>query len=513
MMIHKYGIVIGLVLATCNVTGLRAQDDVAKSTETVITTEAVWEEFESLYTAKQHAKAISLLEKHGQNAGFSTEDRARFLGWAAVSCARQDEDTCSSRNAQAAIDVDPVIGRYMITQMQGLKEGDLVPTESFLWLLENANNMIQWVDVRTIRGFFNELIKASRTADAKAMLENLLALNYSGANDGVTPEGLWTELARLKAKAGETEAAAKLLVSHMTHITLLTDIWQDVDFAPLWNTLEAEGLFNTDHMLAKQYEKAQGEAERARSLGWDAWAGHRLDLISTLRISGDLDAAGQLADQTLAVIPDHQMSVEYVGWIKNEVATILENQNKPEQAIAYMEAMVAVPEEEKQELVSHYINLSGMFWQYGRYADALNAAEDIVENYKDATTDYGRYWAESARVCAQTKMGRYFDANKHWKQLKETPDKNYAATTLMALCMDDMDYTADLYIKRLADETQRSSVLTALSHFKWIGPKTEIFRLRERLSTLLEREDIQAAVAKAGRLGDWPFPRNYGGQF
>lgn len=473
----------------------------------------VWEKFDSLQEAQKYSEAISVLEANAEKDHFSTEDRARFYGWAALTCTQMDQDTCSSNYTQKAIDVDPIAGRFMATQLQGMGEDELVPTESFLWLLKNAPDTLEWIEVRTVRGFLNELIKINRSADARAMLEALLAQGYEGSSDGVTPEGLWIDLGRLQIADGDADKATQLLTSNMMHTSLSTNIWQNRDYAPVWEALEAKAQFDSKTMLNEQLEKALSEAERAKSLGWDAWIGHRLDLVMTLRTMGDLSAAEQLANETLAVIPEHQMSVTSVGWLKNELAYIYQDQGAPEKALDYMSTMLSVPVEEKKSLIGHLINLSVMLWQNGRYEEAVSVADDALVNYPNYTSNYGMVWAEAGKLCAQTSMGRHYDAVNRWHELKKTPDVNYAAIEMMALCMDDLDFAAKLYIERLGKPTERAGALTALSQYKWVGPKNGEYRLRERLKVVAEREDVQAAVAKVGRLGAWPFPRNYWGEY
>lgn len=461
----------------------------------------------------QHQDAVIRLDEFAQDLVRPATDRAKLFAWKAMACTSLEQDTCFKEAIETAIKTDAATGHYWQAYFWDEVEDRMTPTESFRWLLANASHQAQAFDVRSVRVFFNELVNAGRSTDARAMLEQLANEGYSGNYDGVTPESLWVELARLQLADGDIDRATRLLKANLNSSSLTIRVWQDRDFALAWDALDKSGVFHSDQFLLREQDSALSEADTARGKGWEAWIGHRLDLVMTLRIREDYAAAEELALETLFVVPDHLHTEPSYNWITNELAYIYEDQQRVEEALTVMADLLSVKGEKKGNLIGHLINQSVMQWRNGQPAAALASATEAIEEHADYASEYGMAWAEASRLCTLTAMGRLVEANDRWQALQQTPDVNYAATTMMALCLDDLDFAARVYIERLSDVTERASALAALSQHKWVGAKNGEYRLRERLALVARRQDVQAAIDRVGRLGNWPFPRGYWGQF
>ena len=513
----------GAVMIACMASGfgtanVLAQDTASDTAETTIeavvpTLSDIWDSYYTLWQSGQKAEGLAYLLQFVEDEARSGEDRASLHAWAALACSDIKDADCLHAHVEKSIASNARQGHFMVARGLSSSEEMALPTESYLWLVKNEIQAAASFQIYDVHRFMAELLKQDRAKDARAMLEALAAAGYNGGDDGGTPEMLWIKLAELLLADGEVPAAEKLLDENLSDTDIIIRVWLDRGFAPVWQQLADAGYFEQDTMLKKSLDRIVADAARTQGLGWNAWLGNRLELVQHHRVSGNLEQAEKLAFRALEVVPQSENSAWFYPWLQNELAYIYEDQGRTDLAIDYLGAILNDPATDKSNYIGNMVNHAIMLWRRGQAEQALAEADNILANDAHQLSEAGVLWAQAGKVCSLVSLGKTGPAQEIWQRFSPDPETNYAAVTMMALCLGETDFAAGLYIKRLAQDAEQIDALIALSQYEWIGLDSGEKALRDQMALIAAREDVQAAVARAGRLGTWKFGRSYWGQY
>ena len=517
-----------LILAVCAFTPGIGQDKSAETTvsavlaegsdskpKEVLPTATVWKNARELADADKAAEAVAYIERFAAETARPYKDRSRLLAWAAYMASKDKETGAEDYGLyiQRSIDMDAGTGHHMAVLLIGVTENKPQAVESFGWLIKNVPVLAKQIEVRAVWKMVTHLQDADQEAEVYRLLSDLAKIEYAGGTKGARPQFLYFRLAELELERGNVEAAKSLAEKWFKSTNLFIEIWHDRRFEPLWNFLQELGRFDPQKLDAFGRENAQAKEVAARGKSWEEWLSARNGEIHHRRSFSHDKEAETLAIQTMAIVPEGQKTLDGYFWLQNTLAYIYEDQGKSEEALQLMKGMSDIDPKVNNGLVSQVINYSSMLWRMGKHKQAIKIADRVLEDNDTSASDYGNYWAYAAKACAQNSSGNEAAALTTFANMEEKPESNYAAVVKAGLCLNKLDYVAEIYIKRLADEDYRGDALFALSTFQKSPIVDGETVLRERLLEVARRGDIVLAVNTVGRTGDWPFPITYWGKY
>ncbi|UUX99886.1 hypothetical protein [Sphingomonas sp. J315] len=153
-------------------------------------------------------------------------------------------------------------------------------------------------------------------------------------------------------------------------------------------------------------------------------------------------------------------------------------------------------EEDGSPNVSQIINLAGVQMRMGRHADALKTLP--AEGADFPVSPFGAMQMRLVRVCANVGLGNAaavaIDRAEIEAKSKDAPE----ALRRLYLCLGDMDAAARAVIAELDNPEQRIETLIDFSDFDPSPTPTPETAYSKGIEALKLREDVQAALKKAG---------------
>ncbi|HXH14698.1 MAG TPA: DUF3857 domain-containing protein [Sphingomonas sp.] len=299
----------------------------------------------------------------------------------------------------------------------------------------------------------------------------------------ITAHSLRGELAAARALLGKAPATDTL-------VTLAIDrrhqaLWPDVDrFGQdgFRKSLELESARATTQVAVApgNYEAVMTRMKTLRALG---------------RFEEALVAGKALAGDTA--------KVEVAGtdgfWLVDEYAYDLRAIGRMDDAVAAMDAVLALGMDRYPELVSMGINRVEMMIAAGRYQAGIDSLAEL-EKHPEQISPYGLGWIWASQACAMRGLGRLDEAKAVEVKLAAKPSDNWSAATAAATCRNDTQAVADLLVARLHDDDARSSVLGLFLEFTVPEARTPLETARRAtLARARALPAVQVEFAKYGR--------------
>lgn len=232
-----------------------------------------------------------------------------------------------------------------------------------------------------------------------------------------------------------------------------------------------------------------------------------------------LRSVGREADALALLLPKTRdmAAVKAMGedgfWIVNEAAYALLALDRASEAVALMDRLVALGLRENEDLISMAINRSEILLGAGRYRDAADYAVSLFSNHSNLASPYGHMWMWSSAACGHLLAGDAKAAQPWLDRLRKGERDNPAATMRGHLCANDLGAAASAIIGRLNGDDP-ASMLVALQDYRVQEYRSPARKLVEaRLNEVARRADVQAAIARRGRVLKLPLSRIYWGTF
>lgn len=203
-------------------------------------------------------------------------------------------------------------------------------------------------------------------------------------------------------------------------------------------------------------------------------------------------------------------SEEYLPWLLNEQAYAFYDLGKVVDGHKTLEEASEL-KEEKTNNVSQTINRAEKLVAYGAREQALALLKAFST---DETSDYGKMWVYSNRVCAQAFMEDTPISTLDMLALRANKKDNLPALQLALLCANLQDEAAALYIERLQNPQERTAVLIALQKYRALEfPSPYQTTMRQRVAEIRQRKDVQAQIKKVGYIQQTSLVSTYWGTF
>lgn len=310
--------------------------------------------------------------------------------------------------------------------------------------------------------------------------------------EGVAPDSLWFDLARLQLAQGNVDRAAQVarrIVNPRQVMMLIVDRRFD-------RITSAEG-FERD--LKAVYSTALQRAN-ARSWAKPASLDGRLDAI-LLRIAGGRpDEALKLAEEVVARVVDGDGATYYsdfgdnYAWVQNNRARALGRLGRWDEALSQLRKAARRPESGGVN-VSQSLNLGMMYAMLNRGDDADDAISEI-----GPMSGYGRTVEASVRLLVALQRDDAAAVQRQLDYLREHRDES-PANYQEALVHAGRDEAAiDWLIERLRSERWRADALAEMQDYLdvTLAPVEAERMTRWRRIVALPR--VQAALQPVGRI-------------
>jgi tetratricopeptide (TPR) repeat protein len=147
--------------------------------------------------------------------------------------------------------------------------------------------------------------------------------------------------------------------------------------------------------------------------------------------------------------------------------------------------------------VSQLINLAELHNDYG-HGDAALETLSAFADPKRHGSPFGEMEMRFARGCAQAIVGNSDAASADIAYAKAHEADHPSALEYLHLCHNDMDGAAAALVRRLDDVDRRQEALIEMSDFDPPPVPRPKASLMQRLETLVQREDVKAAIKRAG---------------
>lgn len=188
-----------------------------------------------------------------------------------------------------------------------------------------------------------------------------------------------------------------------------------------------------------------------------------------------------------------------LNWAYDTRADALTGLGHGEQAARAM-AEGALIKEGSEPNVSQAINLADVYNGLGRPRDALASVGRIELNYP---SPYGRMSLQAARACSYAQLNQPGEVAPLISYLKAHKQDGSGPLLSALLCVNDLDSAATLVITEIDDPATRGKTLAKFQDYL-PRPKPFAPDYASRWRALRVRADVQAAIARAGRVEAYP---------
>lgn len=350
----------------------------------------------------------------------------------------------------------------------------------------------------------DHLWRLVREADASsdARTELLQAIFDSGwkreALGGISH--LHYELALVRARQGDV-AALRRIVPTVTWPTDIVRMRSDRRF---------DGAVDGDNP-AFDPEAAAGRLVTALQAQVRRHPG-RLDIVVELQtaliVAGRFQEVITLAEDVqsaIAAAPADKPAytdLDQLPWISNRHATALEGLGRVDESLARLEAASQL-EENGVPNVSQALNLAHLYASLDRPDDALAAAARAGADM----SDFGHMVKASTQQRAYLLKGDTEAAAKALAYLREHRSVSEPIYLEALVEAGDLDAAAAVVAALLSSQDERAEMLFKLQEFKQLPPLPGYARTEANWKALAARADVQAAVARVGRIVRVPLYR------
>lgn len=334
------------------------------------------------------------------------------------------------------------------------------------------------------------------TAGTQAYFGLLDALYAAGwkSPSGREPASLWCELTLLLLERGQTDRARQV-AARVNGTYSLIGMRVDNRFEPVRKA--APERFDIDKAAAKEIGTLRESVQRSpRSME------ALLDLTEALLMARQYDEVLKLTYQTSTRTLSATRNAapfddadRYLIWVMDQRARAYAGLNRQEEAADEL-LRARRFEEQGAKNVSQSINLAYRYTVMGRSKDALDSLAEMGTNI----TSYGAMQVEAVKLAAAVQLKNAAEVDRALSYLREHRT-DAPATFLWALVKADrLDEAADWLITRLDDPRERLSALLDIQQYAEPPATPAQAEWRGRWKQLIQREDVQATVAKVGRI-------------
>lgn len=436
-------------------------------------------------------RAYRRIIAHRRFATLSASERHAALSDAALTALmRGRDDHARTLFLRAiAIDADNPDDWYRLMQVEYNLEHSEASAAALRTLAERWPELLVNVDQDSLYEVVDNLAPGSK--EHVDFLQMLLDAKWKDDKGGA----LWFDLALARIQRGEPEqarAAIKAITSPRLMVRLRSDKRFDSLVDPdTWTfNVELASLRKVqtmrDRMLA-----APGNRDVQIQLSYDMLtAGMNEDVIAladvVLAEIGKVPADGSTSEDDDARV-----------WLMNNRAIALRRLDRIDEALSDLEGASRLTGNGRVS-VSQAINLGGLYCSLGRPDDALAAIADA-----ERTSGFGGMSKATVELRAAILKHDASGTERALAYLRKHRDRSPTGFLDALLYAGRIDEAAERLIELLTSEDDRSDVLYWLQDYRQVEALPGDRDAREHARALSARDDVRAAIARVGRIGDY----------
>ena len=325
------------------------------------------------------------------------------------------------------------------------------------------------------------------------LLEALYAAHWKLKWDQ-EPSGIWQDLALLLLEKNRLTEATDVS-SHVTDEYGLVSMLADRRFDAI--TTANPTAFDIAAAAKRDLEHWQAAAERApRSMT------PKSVVVNLLMEQQHYGAALAAADGLLADIRMRNDPKQWYEDFDDRYAWVLDNRSRVlgrlgrwDEALDQLAAASWVVDKNGKN-VSQVINLGDLYCDLGKPKEAL----DTLERLGTDISPYGLMQEAYVRIDAAIQLGDAEQTAKWFEFIREhrvDAPRTYEDALLLK---NDVDAAAKWLIERLEDKDLRAAALLSIQEYAVPRETARQAELRKRRGEMMARPDVQAEVAKVGRI-------------
>lgn len=351
--------------------------------------------------------------------------------------------------------------------------------------------------IRAVHSLNQQMSDAGDEADQIRILKAISA-TYKPTAPFADTEGLRLVYARKLYDKGD-KAGAAAIINGVQSFSALREISADPDFRALQNphvdlSIAAERQYTEDAITLSQHpgslEGVIWVAADLRSLGRYQEALAKLESVRDRM--GHSDSFADYDQQQL--------------WWWEHLAITYGELGDYDQLVKSYRSAIALAEPGHPN-VNQVLDLGLQQVRFGHYQDALATLAAATADPK-LRSPYGAMVFHMGHGCASKLAGHDADAAQDVAYALAHEKDGPGNTTLLLLCVGDIDGAAASILRQLDNSEQRSGALDLLSDFRPGPASSPVSPGIKRIPELKARADIKAAVAKAGGVQSFPFTRD-----
>ncbi|MBA3511987.1 hypothetical protein [Sphingomonas sp.] len=370
---------------------------------------------------------------------------------------------------------------------------------------DDRARLVESIDSDTVQRFRQRFYQPKDKARIARSAQVLLNLGWPGPNKLEFIDALRMELAEVHLEKGDIARAKPLVFAVQSTRPVL-----QILVSRKWDPVRDSG--DSHERLAQAIAASDEASERALLAVPD-------DPEILLLRAQFLRSVGKSAEALELLLPKAE-NLEWVKeqgengfWVVNEAAYALVDLKREKDAVSLMQKLLALGLPENPSLISMAINSVGIMVDAGDFKGASEYAVTLATKEADYASPYGLMWMWEGAVCGYSFGGNPQAAQPWLVKLKANEKDNRAALTRALLCANDTDGAAASLIRRLEGDAA-DDALIALQDYS-AGPDLPATKrtLETRMREIVLRPDVQAAIAKKGRVMKVPLSRIYWGLF
>ncbi len=371
---------------------------------------------------------------------------------------------------------------------------------SFTRLADLSPDDVRKLSHSMVLGLHEQVSLLDKPTEALAQFDGILfRLNWQPDSVIAEPDFLWTEYAGILLDRGDV-AGAQAVVAKVTLPDQIIEMRADRRFDPV--VRRGDPAFDPRRAAQVRLEQLT-QAAKASPDQLEPLLGQ----VGEMRRLGQFDAAQALIEAAIKKVKakgeaSYADLDDQANWLYDIQARFLMEAGRVDEALA-IQAKGAKVQEGGDDNTSQVLNLGDQYVDLGRPKDALAAIAKV-----GGMSGYGQMVRLYVDGCAHAQLGDTAKVQADIAEMRKLWPVNAADLQELLVCSGDLDGAAQVLIRRLEDPQERTETLSDLQEFNdhgFVPPFAKV--MAERLDTVLARPDVQAAIAKVGRIETydlWP---------
>jgi beta-barrel assembly-enhancing protease len=329
----------------------------------------------------------------------------------------------------------------------------------------------------------------------RAVLQGLFDRGWK--NHGVEPTEIWMTLATLQVEADDRDAVA----------ATLERIDSPLDLVALRGDKRFDRYLRRDDPRFDPVSAARRHIDRLRVQATLAWGygENAVQLTNALLVAGEAEEVIGMTETVAAAGADAKgpppQGARYLASLLDSRSAAQLQLGRPEEAVVTQVAAARVADPDVDG-VSQALNLAHMYASLHRPALARQTIASLTQlsRYGEGERD-----AIALRTALQLNDAT---AAQSAREALQTQRVDNPSLYLYTLVIDDrMDEAASLLIQQLHDPMERNSTLLHLQELREYPPLPADTAIVARWNALKQRDDVQAAIRRVGRIERYPLYR------